>query len=91
MQVTQAASCLPLIYGELQGCLTLSAYKIHQPKRFWHTPYLKLHFVSFILNKKMENTHKLPHIPISVLYKLYHKYLQHYVDYFILNKNFFFS
>jgi len=48
-QVTQAASCLSLDYWELQGCLTHSAYKIQQPKCFWNTSHLKLHFVSFIL------------------------------------------
>lgn len=87
MQVTRAASCLCLDFGELQGCLTHSAYKTNQPKCFWHMSYqLQLHLVSFINNKNMENIHKVLHIPTSVLHKVYHKYLQHYVDEFILNK-----
>lgn len=84
--LTQTASCLSLDYGEFQGSLTHSAYKTQQPKCFWHTSYLQLqhHLLSRIW-KILTNscTYQLQ------FYAVYHKYLQHYVDYFIFNKNYF--
>lgn len=66
--LTQAASCLALDYGEFQGFSTNSAYKTQQPKCFWHI--LRATTASFVINKNMENIHKLPHIPTSVLCSL---------------------
>lgn len=84
--LTQAASCLSLDYGEFQGSLTHSAYKTHKPKCFWQI--LPATTACFIINKNMEiftNSHTYQ----LQFYAVYHKYLEHYVDYLIFNKNYF--